>query len=392
MAAVAMPQLGESVAEGTVVRWLKQVGESVRVDEPLFEVSTDKVNTEIPSLEAGVLSEILVNEGQTVPVGTVLAQIGASAARPQAAPKKDAARAALHSPVVRRLAREHNLDLSKISGTGGGGRITRDDVLNFVGTKAPTTAPAASGASLTVHQASEGRGQAFGAPMSLLRQQIAERVTHSKRTAVEVFSVIEADMERVRQVREAHKSAFSQREGFSLTYLPFIARAVVDALAAYPAVNSRLDMDAKTITHSAAIHLGIAVDLGEQGLIVPVVRDADAMNVTGIARRIHALSEAARGGTLANADVSGSTFSITNNGAFGTLMTAAVINQPNVAILSTDVIEQRAAVFDGAVVARYRMYLCMTWDHRALDGSTAGRFLARIKNNLETWDWSTQLA
>ena len=228
--------------------------------------------------------------------------------------------------------------------------------------------------------------------MSLMRQQIAERVTHSKRTAVEVFSVIEADMQRVHEVRDAYKAAFSQREGFSLTYLPFIARAVVDALAAYPAVNSRIDMDAKTITHSAAIHLGIAVDLGEQGLIVPVIRDADAMNVVGIARRIHAQAQAARGGTLASADVSGSTFSITNNGAFGTLMTAAVINQPNVAILSTDVIEQRAVVVDGAVVARYRMYLCMTWDHRAIDGSTAGRFLARIKNNLETWDWSTQLA
>jgi len=228
--------------------------------------------------------------------------------------------------------------------------------------------------------------------MTLMRQQIAERVTHSKRTAVEVFSVIEADMERVHVVRAANKDAFSKREGFSLTYLPFIARAAVDALAAYPAVNARIDVDAKTIVYSEGIHLGIAVDLDEKGLLVPVVRDADAMNVLGIARRINTLSRAARDGTIAAADVSGSTFTITNNGAFGTLMTAPVINQPNVAILSTDVVEQRAVVVDGAIVARYRMYLCMTWDHRALDGSTAGRFLARIKNNLETWDWATQLA
>jgi 2-oxoglutarate dehydrogenase E2 component (dihydrolipoamide succinyltransferase) len=199
-------------------------------------------------------------------------------------------------------------------------------------------------------------------------------------------------MERVHAVRAAHKEAFARREGFSLTYLPFIARAAVDALAAYPALNARFDGDAKAIVANAAIHLGIAVDLGERGLLVPVVRDADAMNVTGIARRINALSQAARNGTIAAADVSGSTFTITNNGAFGTLMTAPVINQPNVAILSTDVIEQRAAVVDGTVVPRHRMYLCMTWDHRALDGSTAGRFLARLKKNLETWDWATQLA
>ena len=380
MASIAMPQLGESVAEGTVVRWLKRVGDPVRIDEPLFEVSTDKVNTEIPSLEAGVLSEILVGEGQTVAVGTVLARIGGGTAQSAPVPAANGSRANLYSPVVRRLAREHDVDLSKVRGSGGGGRITREDVLAFVGASAapaPTPAPAPSSAAQ---------------PMSLMRRQIAERVALSKRTAVEVFSVIEADMERVHAVRSAHKDAFAKREGFSLTYLPFIARAVVDALAAHPAMNSRIDADGGSIASNEAIHLGIAVDLDERGLLVPVVRDADAMNVRGIARRINALSKAARGGTIAPGDVAGSTFTITNNGAFGTLMTAPVINQPNVAILSTDVIEQRPVVLDGAIVARHRMYLCMTWDHRALDGSTAGRFLARVKNNLETWDWATQLA
>lgn len=394
MATVAMPQLGESVAEGTVVRWLKRVGESVRVDEPLFEVSTDKVNTEIPSLEAGVLAEILVAEGETVPVGTVLARIGdaSAAAAPRPARAADGARANLFSPVVRRLAREHGVDLGKVRGSGGGGRVTRDDVLAFVGASGAGLAagrerPPAAGP--VKPSAGDLRGTTV--PMPLIRQQIAERVSVSRKSSVDVFSAIEVDMERVVAVRGAHKASFAQREGFSLTYLPFIARATVDALAAYPALNSRIDLERKTITYNAAIHLGIAVDLGEQGLLVPVVRDADAMNVVGIARRIHALSEAARAGTIAPADAAGSTFSISNNGAFGTLLTAPVINAPNVAILSTDVVEQRAAVVDGALAVRWRMNLCLTWDHRAMDGATAGRFLARIKHDLESWDWETQL-
>jgi 2-oxoglutarate dehydrogenase E2 component (dihydrolipoamide succinyltransferase) len=403
MATVAMPQLGESVAEGTVVRWLKSVGESVRVDEPLFEVSTDKVNTEIPSLEAGVLSEILVAEGETVPVGTVLARIGGAVAAKASALVANGARANLFSPVVRRLAREHNVDLSKVAGTGGGGRVTRDDVLAFAGVavaglavERERAAPAASQVKPTPPApaprpsgGSDLRGRTV--PMPLMRSQIAERLTASRKNSVDVFSAIEVDMERVVAVRSAHKVAFAEREGFALTYLPFIARAVVDALAAYPALNSRIDFEQKTVTYHAAIHLGIAVDLDEQGLLVPVIRDADAMNVVGIARRIHALSGAARAGTIAAADVSGSTFSISNNGAFGTLLTAPVINAPNVAILSTDVIEQRAAVVDGALMVRFRTNLCMTWDHRAMDGATAGKFLARVKHDLESWDWETQL-
>lgn len=374
-----MPQLGESVAEGTIVRWLKRVGESVRADEPLFEVSTDKVNTEIPSLEAGVVTEILVAEGATVPVGTVLARIGDAKGAVFAAAHGNGGRAHLYSPVVRRLAREHNVDLSQIRGSGGGGRVTRGDVLAHVAASSKAEAPVAVAP------------KAVAAPVPLMRRQIAERVVQSKRTAAEVLSVIEADMERVHAVRAAHKEAFARREGFSLTYLPFIARAVVDALAAFPVMNATIDA-AGAVTPNAAVHLGVAVDLDEQGLLVPVVRDAETMNVLGLARRINGLAKGARAGTIAPGDVTGSTFTITNNGAFGTLMTAAIINQPNVAILSTDAIEQRPAVVDGVVTPRYRMYLCMTWDHRALDGSTAGRFLARIKGNLETWDWATQLA
>ena len=395
MATVEMPQLGESVTEGTIVRWLKHVGDYVRADEPLFEVSTDKVNTEIPSLESGILSEILVGEGQTVPVGTVLARIGsagssaspstasAAAVPSRSAPPRDGTRAHLYSPVVRRLAREHDLDLSRIRGTGGGGRITRDDILAYLRSHRATT---------EVPSRVQSVEDASTRPLPPIRRQIAEKVAHSKHTAAEVFSVIEADMERVHAVRNENKDAFAKREGFALTYLPFIARAVVDALVAFPALNARLDPDAKTITYNDAIHLGIAVDLDEQGLLVPVIRDAETLNVLGIARRINALARAARAGSLAPADVGGSTFTITNNGAFGTVLTAPIINQPNVAILSTDVVEQRAAVVDGAVVPRYRTYLCMTWDHRALDGSTAGRFLSRVKSNLETWDWATQLA
>src|SRR5579875_3755945 len=287
MATVEMPQLGESVTEGTIVRWLKHVGDYVRADEPLFEVSTDKVNTEIPSLESGILSEILV--------GTVLARIGsagssaspstasAAAVPSRSAPPRDGTRAHLYSPVVRRLAREHDLDLSRIQGTGGGGRITRDDILAYLRShRATTQAPSRV---QSVEDASTR-------PLPPIRRQIAEKVAHSKHTAAEVFSVIEADMERVHAVRNENKDAFAKREGFALTYLPFIARAVVDALVAFPALNARLDPDAKTITYNDAIHLGIAVDLDEQGLLVPVIRDAETLNVLGIARRINALARA----------------------------------------------------------------------------------------------------
>jgi len=366
MTSVAMPQLGESTSEGTVVRWLKAVGEHVAVDEPLFEVATDKVNTEIPSLHAGVLSEILVPDGSTVAVGTELARIDGGAGTPS--------RAHLRSPVVRKLAREHHVDLGAVRGTGAGGRVTRDDVLALVQTAVPAMQPATG--SRTV-------------PFSPLRARIATNVLASKRTVADVFSVIEADMENVHAVRSAEREQYAAREGMGLTYLPFIARAVVEALRAFPAVNARIE--GTSLVHNSAVHLGIAVDLDEAGLVVPVIRNADGLTVIGLARAIAALSTNARASKLAAADYAGSTFTITNNGSYGTLMTAPIINTPNVATLSTDAIEERVVPHDGGIAIRRRMYLCMSWDHQAFDGSTAGKFLARIKHELEQRDWTTQL-
>lgn len=358
-----MPQLGESVAEGTVVRWLKRVGDAVALDEPLFEVASDKVNMEIPSLNAGRLAEILVPEGATVDVGTPLARIESADDAPASpAPPRVGRDGARRSPVVRRLAREHHLDLSQIAGSGAHGRVTRNDVLAFIAGR-QSRPPAA----------------ATAPPPALVRGTIAANVLASKRQTADVFSVMEVDMENVLAVRKAAR----------LTYLPFIARATVDALRAFPAVNGRF-ADGGLVLNEA-VHLGIAVDLDERGLLVPVIRDADGLNVTGIARATATLSASARSGTLRPDDLGGSTFTITNNGAFGTLMTAPIINQPNVAILSTDAVEQRVVAVNGMIAIRHRMYLCMSWDHRAFDGSTAARFLGRIKRDLEDRDWTGQL-
>jgi pyruvate/2-oxoglutarate dehydrogenase complex dihydrolipoamide acyltransferase (E2) component len=375
MSSVAMPQLGESVSEGTVVRWLKAVGDNIAVDEPLFEVATDKVNTEIPSLYAGVIREILVPDGTTVPVGTELARIDgtAPARNDNAGP-----RAHLHSPVVRRLAREHHLDLSAVRGTGPGGRITRNDLLALVTPAAPASAPAPVLTPVPAPAVVQPTGGS-GVPFSPMRASIAANVLASKRSVADVFSVIEADMESVHAVRVAAR----------LTYLPFIARAVVEALRAFPAVNARID--GASLVHNESVHLGIAVDLDEQGLVVPVIRDADGLTVTGLARAIAAASTAARASKLPASDYTGSTFTITNNGSYGTLMTAPIINTPNVATLSTDAIEERVVPYQGGIAIRRRMYLCMSWDHRAFDGSTAGKFIARIKRELEERDWTTQL-
>ena len=372
MTAVAMPQLGESVSEGTVVRWLKAVGDNVAVDEPLFEVATDKVNTEIPSLYAGVLREILVPDGTTVPVGTELARIGDGAV----AASNTGSRAHLRSPVVRRLAREHQLDLAAVRGTGEGGRITRSDVLKLVeSAPSPTAAPAVAVPPAAIAPATPGRG----VPFSPLRAQIAANVLASKRAVADVFSVIEADMESVNAVRSSA----------GLTYLPFIARAAVIALRAFPAVNARID--GSTLVHNESVHLGVAVDLDEAGLVVPVIRDADGLTVTGLSRAIISRAAGARASKLVASDYSGSTFTITNNGSYGTLMTAPIINTPNVATLSTDAVEERVVPHNGGIAIRRRMYLCMSWDHRAFDGSTAGKFMARIKRELQERDWSTQL-
>jgi 2-oxoglutarate dehydrogenase E2 component (dihydrolipoamide succinyltransferase) len=371
---VTMPQLGESVETGTITRWLKKSGDPIAVDEPLFEVSSDKVTMEVPSLVAGVVGELVAREGEEVKAGAVVARIATAQQRETVAAAAGAngrrnGRDAL-SPVVRRLAREHGIDLAHINGSAAGGRITKKDVLGYLASRAPVGVPAPAPAS-----AAGGRTE----QLSPMRRTIVARLGAAQKSAVNVFSVVEIDMEAV--------AAERARRG--LTYLPFVARAVVDALRAYPALNASLGEDAASITYHDAVHLGIAVDLDERGLVVPVIRDAQTLTVDGLARAIASAGDGARGGTLPPEAYTGSTFSITNNGAFGALMTAPVINAPNVAIVSTDAVEERPVVIDHMIAIRRRMYFCMTWDHRAFDGSTAARFLAHVKRALETWDWTT---
>ena len=333
--------------------------------------------------------------------------------------------------MVRKLADEHGLDLSQVTGTGEGGRITRRDVMAFIdaaATKvavepepaapapaapevptapepsvpapaaaapaAPTavTAPAPATAPLPAVAAS-----AEAVPMDRLRRRIAENMVMARRTAAHVWTVVEVDYENVERVRQAHKDAFKASEGFSLTYLPFIARATVDALNAFPVVNSSFDLDAGTQTFSRTVNLGIAVDLNQKGLVVMSMRGAENLRLGGLARGIRALAERARAGKIEPDDLSGSTFTITNPGPFGTVMSAPIINVPNVGILSTDAVAKRPAVVtlpDGTdtIGVRHMGYLGLSWDHRVFDGSTAAMFLNRIKQNLETWDWAQELS
>lgn len=391
-----MPQLGESVETGTITRWLKKAGDPIAVDEPLFEVSSDKVTMEVPSLVAGTVGELLAAEGEEVKAGAVIARIAGAGGLRQAQPDmaagagatvlpaspvvttagsngRKAGREAL-SPVVRRLAREHGIDLGRVTGTAAGGRITKKDVLTFLAAQ-PATQRVAPPPPRAVAAAIPGRTE----PLSPMRRTIVQRLSAAQKNAVNVFSVVEIDMEKV--------AAERARRG--LTFLPFVARAVVDALRAYPALNASLSEDGGAISYHDAVHLGIAVDLDEQGLVVPVIRDAQTLTVDGLAREIARLGDGARAGSLAPEAYGGSTFSITNNGAFGALMTAPVINAPNVAIVSTDAVEERPVVIDHMIAIRRRMYFCMTWDHRAFDGSTAARFLAHVKRALESWDWGT---
>ncbi|HTJ27281.1 MAG TPA: 2-oxo acid dehydrogenase subunit E2 [Candidatus Limnocylindria bacterium] len=429
---VTMPQLGESVDTGTITRWLKHAGDVVAVDEPIFEVSSDKVTMEVPSLVAGRIGEIVAQEGVEVPVGSVVARIATTddvmlslskhgpvtaASDPHRVNVRNTGARAF-SPVVRRLAREHGIDLTRLNGTAANGRVTKRDVLAFVAaagngmlrqaqhdndalrqaqrdTRDTNGAVGANGAAPPVTLSlSKGApvspSSSRGEPFSPLRRTLIQRLSAAQKSAVNVFSVVEIDMENVARHRDRSKEAFRAREGIALTYLPFIARATSQALLDYPALNASIDEAGASLVRHDAVHLGIAVDLDERGLVVPVVRDAHRLTVAGIAHEIARLADAARTNALSPDAYTGSTFSLTNNGAFGALMTAPVINAPNVAIVSTEAVEERPVVIDHMIAIRRRMYLCMTWDHRAFDGSTAARFLARVKHNLETWDWSTQ--
>jgi pyruvate dehydrogenase E2 component (dihydrolipoamide acetyltransferase) len=394
-----MPKLGETVTTGTVTRWLRAVGDTVGFDDPLLEVATDKVDSEIPSPYSGVLLEIMVPEGETVAVGAELARIGEPASP---APPAGNGRAKL-SPIVRKLAAQHGIDLGAIRGSGATGRITREDIeaaiararaaqaspavtpavtpTPFVPKPSTVTAPAP----VTVGPRDEVQ------PLSRMRLAIAERMTESLRVAPHVWTAVEVDLQPVEEVRRAHKERFRREEGTSLTYLAFVARAACDALRAFPVVNSSLDMQAKTRILHHYVHLGIAVDLSEQGLVVPVIRDADGLNLRGLARAIRAVADKANAGRSVPDDLAGSTFTITNPGPFGGYASAPIINQPNSAILSVNEVTRRPTAVGDAVAVHYMTILGFSYDHRAFDGVTASRFLARVRDTLQDRDWAAEL-
>jgi 2-oxoglutarate dehydrogenase E2 component (dihydrolipoamide succinyltransferase) len=312
------------------------------------------------------------------------------------------------SPVVRKLAGEHNVDVAMVPGSGQGGRVTRKDVEAFIASRgpaapsapatvAPPAAPAASAAPAAAVRPVGDSGSGEVTEISRIRARIAQNMTHAKKTAAHVWTSVEVDFERVERVRSHHRESFKASEGFSLTYLPFIVRATMEALGAFPVVNSSLDTDAGTHTFSRAVHLGVAVDLDQHGLVVATVRDADAMTLKAVARSVRSAGTKARSGDLAPDDLAGSTFTITNPGPYGSYMSVPIINVPNAAILSTDTIKKRPVVVeteDGtdSIAIHHIGYLGMSWDHRVFDGSTAVLFLNRLKDNLENWDWEQELS
>jgi 2-oxoglutarate dehydrogenase E2 component (dihydrolipoamide succinyltransferase) len=417
---VLMPQMGESVAEGTVVRWIKQVGDAVGRDEPLFEISTDKVDAEIPSPAAGTLVEIRVREGETVPVESVVAVIAqggeqvatpfstpaasappaepaapavAAPATPAEAMSPEDERALLRrtrsSPLVRRIAEEHKIDIAQLHGTGIGGRVTKKDILEHLESRAgaPPSAPeagAAASAPPVPHVPAYRPGERVEiVPMSVMRRKIAEHMVLSRRTSAHVHSVFEIDFTNVLRVR-AQKKAEYEHQGVKLTVMAFISKAVIDGLRAVPVMNSSIDGDA--VVYKKDINLGIAVAL-DWGLIVPVLKNADERNLLGLARGIGDLATRARARQLKADEVHGGTFTITNPGVFGTLFGMPIINQPQVAILGVGAIEKRVTVTDDdAIAIRSKAYMSIGYDHRIVDGATADHFMSVVKKGLEGFD------
>jgi 2-oxoglutarate dehydrogenase E2 component (dihydrolipoamide succinyltransferase) len=450
--------MGESIAEGTIVRWIKKVGDAVDRDEPLFEISTDKVDAEIPSPAAGILSEITVKEGETVAVNSVVATIrqqgeaadAASAAAatpsvpaqaskgaqkaaastqpqadgsPTAAPVKaranggeqpalDAAagpsepatedlRRQRSSPLVRRIAKEHNVDITQIEGSGIGGRVTKHDILDYLSGGAGTEEAERPAPDSGLQARDSGRGARDfkldsppGAripgsdsrvdiqPLSVMRKKIAEHMILSRRTSAHVHSVFHVDFSTIERIRQQKKGDY-ERVGTRLTYMAFIAKAVIDALRRHPIVNASIDGD--NVVYKKDIHLGIAVAL-EGGLIVPVVRNADEKNILGLSRAIADVAERARAKQLKPDEVHGGTFTITNPGQFGAQFGMPIINQPQVAILGVGTIEKRPVVIDDAIAIRTMAYLTLGYDHRLVDGATADQFMSDVKNQLEHFD------
>ena len=456
MADVTLPQLGETVTEGTITQWFKQVGDAVVADEPLFEVSTDKVDTEVPSPVAGVLSEIRVAEGDTVDVGIVVAVVAdgadgaatpAPAAPAPAAPAPPVIEAALPpapaapappvveaapppvveaapppvtsgdsrllSPVVRRLVNEHAINPDDLTGTGPGGRITREDVLGHIDATgsqpAPTPAPASAAAPAAALAPAPAAALAAPAPtpaplpaagqrdtslrLSKIRQLTGDHMVMSKAMSPHAFSVVEVDFANVDEVRGQIKAEFKATEGFSLTYLPFITRAIVDGLHEYPHLNASMGDNELVIHHY--IDLGIAVDLDYEGLLAPVIRSAETKRLRAIANEVSDLANRARNRKLSPDEISGGTFTISNNGSAGSVLTMPIINQPQVGIISTDAIVRKPVVVNAgggaeAIAIHPVGNLAMAWDHRAFDGAYAAGFLKLVKQILETRDWAAE--
>jgi len=414
--------MGESIAEGTITKWMKSVGDTIERDEPIFEISTDKVDAEIPSPAAGTLVEIKNQEGETVPINEVVAVIetdagaAASAPVPEAekpapeeteaavtpptAPQPAAGASRFVSPVVRRIADERGIDPSRVPGTGAGGRVTKKDILAFIASGAATAAPvsaAAPAAAATPGPAAVAPrvGPApvtFGPgadtirePLSVMRKKIAEHMIHSRRTSAHVQSLFEVDMTHCARLRAKHKQAYVDRHGVKLSYLAFVIKAVCDALRSWPILNSSLEGD--DIVYKKHLNVGIAVAL-DWGLIVPVVHNADHLSVAGLSAKVHDLANRARGKQLNPDEVQGGTFTITNPGQFGGLFGLPIINQPQVAILGLGGIKKRPVVINDAIAIRSMMYLSMSYDHRVVDGAVADQFLAQIVQALENFDES----
>jgi 2-oxoglutarate dehydrogenase E2 component (dihydrolipoamide succinyltransferase) len=378
--------MGESIVEGTLTKWLKKPGERIERDEPLFEISTDKVDTEIPSPAAGVVSEILVEEGKTVGINTVVARIeesGAAAVAPvvPVAPVSSpppAEPSGPLSPLVRKLAREHNLDLTQVQGTGAGGRITKQDVEAHLAQPTPPPLPAAP----PLPPAAAPQPRTRLEPLSAMRIKIAEHMVLSKRTSAHVTTIHRVDMTKVTRMRERSKADFQAAYGFSLTYLPFLVRAAAAALRHFPLLNASLD--GNNIVYHNDIDIGIAVAL-ENGLIVPVVRAADEKNVAGLQRAIVDLATRARSRQLKPDEVQGGTFSITNFGSYGSLVGTPIINQPQVAIMGVGTVEKTPVVIDDAIAIRSICLLSLSFDHRLIDGALADQFMTKVKQVLQDW-------
>ncbi len=408
---VIMPQMGESIFEGTITKWLKQVGDTVQRDEPLFEISTDKVDAEIPSPAAGVLTEIKVPAGQTVQINTVVAVIGGAGEAPTVTPAPAPAKASApavsvrepepvaatesehvrSSPLVRKIAREKNVNLSAVRGTGAGGRVTKEDILAYLekggaGAGASTAAPSTARPATPAPAVAPIPGELV--PLSRMRSIIAQRMVESKRTSPHVHTVFKIDFTRIVKLREKEKSKYEQRNGVKLTYMPFITRAVIATLRKMPIVNASMEGDA--IRYHQHINIGIAVAL-DWGLIVPVIREAEEKNFLGIARAIADFAERARGKKLKPDEVGSGTFTITNPGIFGEQFGMPIINQPESAILAVGGLLKEPAVVtseDGtdSIAIRHFLHLTLGFDHRIIDGADAGKFMAEVKRYLEGWN------